>query len=108
MDQGRSFGTKPSGIGRLARLASHLEGVLYAGGWPVRLARAIGVRPTVRTVRYAVALGPAGAGLPPLRIAYASDFHAGPLTDPSVLSEACAALHMLAADVLLLGGDFVT
>jgi len=104
-------GTQPgpeSRLARLARLASRLEGVLFAGGWPIRLARAIGVRPTVRSVQYTVALGPAGAGLPPLRIAYASDFHAGPLTDPSVLSEACAALRMLAADVLLLGGDFVT
>ena len=46
--------------------------------------------------------------MPPLRLAYASDFHAGPTTDPSVLRAACAALRETAPDVLLLGGDFVT
>jgi predicted MPP superfamily phosphohydrolase len=94
--------------GRLARLADRLESILYAGGWPVRLARALGAQPVVRTVQYVVGVGPTSAGIAPLRIAYASDFHAGPLTDASVLREACAALRRSAPDVLLLGGDFVT
>jgi predicted MPP superfamily phosphohydrolase len=46
--------------------------------------------------------------MPPLRIAYASDFHAGPATDSSVLRDACAVLRAASPDVLLLGGDFVT
>jgi predicted MPP superfamily phosphohydrolase len=98
-----------TGDSRLARLASHLEGVLYRGNWPVRLVRALGVRPVVRTARHAIALnGRSALGRPPLRLAYASDFHAGPTTDPSVLRSACAELRALAPDVLLLGGDFVT
>ena len=92
----------------LARTASRLEGLLYRGGWPVRLARAIGIRPGVRTVRHEVDLGLGSGGIPPLRIAYASDFHAGPTTDASVLRAACADLRAVAADLLLLGGDFVT
>jgi predicted MPP superfamily phosphohydrolase len=74
----------------------------------VRLARALGIRQTVRTVSHAVGLGPRAEGMPPLRIAYASDFHAGALTDPAVLEAACAGLRDLAPDLLLLGGDFVT
>jgi predicted MPP superfamily phosphohydrolase len=98
-----------TGESRLARLASHLEGVLYRGNWPVRLVRAIGVRPAVRTARHAIALnGRSVPNRPPLRLAYASDFHAGPTTDATVLRAACAGLRALEPDVLLLGGDFVT
>lgn len=43
----------------------------------------------------------------PLRIAFASDFHAGPTTHPDLLADACGVLARLQADVLLLGGDFV-
>lgn len=46
--------------------------------------------------------------MPALRIAYASDFHAGPTTDPGLLRAACERLRTAAPDVLLLGGDFVT
>lgn len=93
---------------RLARTASQLEALLYRGGWLVRVARAIGVRPGVRTVQHAVRVSAGPTGMPPLRIAYASDFHAGPTTDASVLRAACAELRAAAADLLLLGGDFVT
>jgi hypothetical protein len=72
------------------------------------LVRALGVRPTVRTAHHSVTLGSLPDGVPPLRIAYASDFHAGPLTDPAVLEAACAELRAAAPDLLLLGGDFVT
>ncbi|MBC7671690.1 MAG: metallophosphoesterase [Polaromonas sp.] len=44
----------------------------------------------------------------PLRVAFASDFHAGATTSARVLANACAALDALAPDVLLLGGDFVS
>ena len=44
----------------------------------------------------------------PLKIAFASDFHAGPTSDPAVLRQACEALRAAQPDVLLLGGDFVT
>jgi hypothetical protein len=98
-----------TGENRLARLASYLESVLFRRGWPVRLVRALGVRPTVRTARHAIALnGRSVAGRAPLRLAYASDFHAGPTTDATVLQAACAQLRASTPDVLLLGGDFVT
>jgi predicted MPP superfamily phosphohydrolase len=43
----------------------------------------------------------------PLRIAFASDFHAGPTTPPALLDAAVDALAAANADVVLLGGDFV-
>src|SRR5215212_2709990 len=92
----------------IAYTASRLEGMLFRGGWPVRVARAMGVRPSVRIIRHAVSLSRPGAAPRPLRIAYASDFHAGPTTDPSVLRAACESLRVAAPDLLLLGGDFVT
>ena len=50
-----------------------------------------------------------GFGFPlgPLRIAFGSDFHAGPTTHPDVLGAACEALADARPDLLLLGGDFV-
>lgn len=52
---------------------------------------------------------PPGVALPrPLRVAFASDFHAGPSTHPAVFEELVDELHRQSPDVLLLGGDFVT
>jgi predicted MPP superfamily phosphohydrolase len=48
-----------------------------------------------------------GIPLPPLRIAFASDFHAGPTTHPDILRSACETLAASGPDLLLLGGDFV-
>ncbi|MBC7977333.1 MAG: metallophosphoesterase, partial [Myxococcales bacterium] len=45
--------------------------------------------------------------MPPLRIAFASDLHAGPTTHPTVLDDGFAALAAAEADVILLGGDYV-
>jgi hypothetical protein len=43
-----------------------------------------------------------------LRIAFASDFHAGPTTSPALLDAAVDTLTAAQADLLLLGGDFVS
>jgi predicted MPP superfamily phosphohydrolase len=45
---------------------------------------------------------------PAIRIAFASDLHAGPATHPGLIAEACRALAAARADLLLLGGDFVS
>jgi predicted MPP superfamily phosphohydrolase len=83
-----------------------LERLLYRGGWAVRVARAVGLRPeivrSVHTVEAPVI--PAGQAL---RIAFASDFHVGPTTDAQVVSAACRAIVASRPDVVLLGGDFV-
>jgi hypothetical protein len=73
----------------------------------VRLARALGAQPLVTTTQFELAANSGRPPISPLRIAYASDFHAGPTTDRAVLQSACAALAACAADVVLYGGDFV-
>jgi predicted MPP superfamily phosphohydrolase len=91
----------------LADVIGHIEHALHGNGWAVRLLRALGIRPTVQTTAYLLAGSDGQARTPPLRVAYASDFHAGPTTDPAVVTAACAALRAVRPDVLLLGGDFV-
>jgi uncharacterized protein len=46
-------------------------------------------------------------GVKPLRLAFVSDLHAGPTTHPRLIAEAIGAVRALAADVVLLGGDYV-
>lgn len=82
--------------------------MLAGGGWAVDLTRALGFRADVRTTRHSILIDHGSLPRDPLKLAYASDFHAGPTTDPAVLHHACEALRSASADVLLLGGDFVT
>ncbi|HEX6107008.1 MAG TPA: metallophosphoesterase [Gemmatimonadales bacterium] len=81
------------------------ERLIYRGGWPARAAARLGYRPRARVVHHRVRLPL--PGLPPFRIAYASDFHAGPTTSPALLAQACEALAEARPDLLLLGGDYV-
>lgn len=77
--------------------------------WAARAADAAGLQ-TGRPVEVDRVLVPVGrrATAPPLRVAFASDFHAGATTSARVLEEACAAIADEKPDLLLLGGDFVT
>lgn len=79
----------------------------YYGHWPARLVRAIGLQRRVRVIHHRVVAKGWPAGRPPLRLAFASDLHAGPTTHPSILDEAFAQLAAARADVVLLGGDYV-
>jgi uncharacterized protein len=91
----------------IARVVYRIETALHAGRWAVSLARALGIRPQVTTASYSLVGRNTGSGFPALRLAYASDFHAGPTTDPAVARLACAALRAAEPDVVLFGGDFV-
>jgi hypothetical protein len=62
----------------------------------------------VRVTYQDVELGPERQLAQPLRIGFASDFHAGPTTHPALFDDLLAALHAERPDVLLLGGDFVS
>ncbi len=61
----------------------------------------------VQVRHHAIATPRWPAAASPLRIAFASDLHAGPTTHPSLLDEAFEALAATNADVILLGGDYV-
>ena len=89
---------------RASGAACHLA---FRGGWGARLARRLGLQPLPVTRRHAVVAPRRAPGAPTLRIAFASDFHAGASTHPAVLAAACARLAEARADVILLGGDYV-
>jgi len=94
--------------GRLAGEA--VARTVYRQGWAARAWQRLPGRTAVDVVRHALALLPRRdeTGLrPALRIAFASDFHLGPLTAPRLLDNAFARLTELAPDVLVLGGDYV-
>jgi predicted MPP superfamily phosphohydrolase len=67
----------------------------------------VGVPTAPRIARHTIALRHGSGPVRAFRIAYASDFHAGPTTHPTLLAAACAALREAQPDLLLLGGDFV-
>ena len=104
----------PRWFGRARRLSPRMKAaevmwdVLYRGAWPARAARRIGLQGRFAVARHELALASWPAGAPPLRVAFASDFHAGPATAPRLIAEAGEALAGLDADLLLLGGDFVS
>jgi len=94
------------------RLRTHLVERLLArvggNGWMAELAYRAGVQPPVVVDTLALCLPAPAPVLPALRIAFASDFHAGPTTHPQAIAAACATLAQLQPDLLLLGGDFVS
>jgi uncharacterized protein len=84
-----------------------LDGVFRPRGWAARVAYALGLQGG--EVRLSSHLIPAVRdGRPPLRIGFASDFHAGTTTSPVLLAQAFQQLADARPDVLLLGGDFVS
>lgn len=80
---------------------------LYGGGWPAAIARRLGLQPDVSLRTHTLHLPGRVASAPPLRVGFASDFHAGPTTHPKVVDRACRMLADASPDVLLLAGDFV-
>jgi hypothetical protein len=87
-----------------------LDTVWRPGGWASKLCFHAGLQGRLRATSHVIDLGriaddPARR---PLRVAFASDFHAGPTTHPKLLEAACTALTEFEPDVLLLGGDFVS
>ena len=85
-----------------------LDSLFRPGDWAARTSRALGLQGRLRQRNTTLSLVRGHGDAPPLRIAFASDFHAGATTHDRTLEEACRALAALEPDVLLLGGDFVS
>ena len=79
----------------------------YADGWAARLTHRFGLHGHLEVNEAAFTL-PRWRGWEPLRIAFASDFHAGPTTHPGLLDDACHAIEAVRPELVLLGGDFVS
>jgi predicted MPP superfamily phosphohydrolase len=78
----------------------------YARNWPARMLERLPAWNRVELREHVLPLLPAGSRRP-LRIAFASDLHIGPVTPRRLLDDAFARLTALAPDVLLLGGEYV-
>ena len=99
-------GRRPQSFGRL--LFETIAPLLYFGGWGASVSHRLGLHGSVDVERFEVAL-PGRPGPPrSLRIVFASDFHAGPTTDPRLLRTACDLIEEARPELLLLGGDFVS
>jgi hypothetical protein len=77
----------------------------FVAKWSYRSGLHGRLRVTHHEVRLGVETPPLHA---PLVLAFASDFHAGPLTHPELFSSLTHELSNHRPDVLLLGGDFVS
>src|SRR5687768_2947493 len=83
-------------------------GLLYTGGWPAAITRVIGLQGTLQVTEHVFRIPRARGDAPELRVAYASDFHAGPTLHPKLLRDTLAAISDAHPELVLLGGDFVS
>lgn len=83
-------------------------GMLYAGGWPAVVTNAVGLQGKLQLSEHVFRIRRLRSNAPVLRVAFASDFHAGPTLHRRLLADAMSALEQARVDVLLLGGDFVS
>ena len=89
------------------RNAESLERLFYRSGWAARICYAVGLQGSIHIDRRDIVLRKSSFSTP-LRLAFASDFHAGPLTDERLLRAVTAAIADFRPHVVLLGGDFVS
>lgn len=85
-----------------------LDGVFRPGNWAAALSYRFGLQGQLQVAEHTFRISRTAARVRPLRVAFASDFHAGATTDVRLLERAAVALMELHPDVLLLGGDFVS
>ncbi len=105
----RVFQARCDGVSRFRitarkRASERVQAIIGGNGWPGRL---FGTPRDVTTTEHDIRLADWPQDAPPLRIAFASDFHAGPTTHPDLWAAACDALESARPDIVLVGGDFV-
>src|SRR5687767_4121796 len=83
-------------------------GILYSGGWPGVVTHALGLQGELRVEEHVLRIRRAQPDAPPLRVLYASDFHCGPTLNRKLLDHVMRAIRGARADLILLGGDFVS
>src|ERR1700728_3539819 len=78
------------------------------GGLAARWSFSCGLHGRFNVTRHEIPV-PKEKGLPgPLVIAFASDLHAGPTTDPRMFEVLHTAIETEKPDVILLGGDYIS
>lgn len=91
---------------RWRQLGEAIEHRIYRGGWAARLARRLSLQGRLHVDVRQIMINDASA--PPLKLAFISDLHAGPLTEPSIFDAIVDAVNAFAPDIVLLGGDYVS
>jgi predicted MPP superfamily phosphohydrolase len=81
---------------------------LLMNGWVAGLSYRLGGHGQLEVARHEVVLGHDQRLPRPLRVAFASDFHAGPTTHPALFDALLEQLRIERPDVLLLGGDYIS
>jgi len=85
-----------------------LLGAAMLGGRLSALSYRIGLHGKLGVTRHTLALPSERRLAQPLKIAFASDFHAGRTTHPAIFDDLFACIASEQPDVLLLGGDYIT
>jgi predicted MPP superfamily phosphohydrolase len=85
-----------------------LDTLFRPENWAARLTHKLGLQGRLRTTTTVIQPPGKLRREATLRIAFASDFHAGSTTDDALLADACRMLDALEPDIVLLGGDFVS
>lgn len=93
---------------RWGNILDAMQTVLYAGGWVARTSYSLGLQGKLHIDSQDIELPIRPPLAEPLRLAFASDIHAGPVTDPRMFDGLMRAIEDFAPHVLLLGGDFVS
>jgi hypothetical protein len=83
-------------------------GLLYSGGWPAVITRAIGLQGTLELAEHVFRIRRAKPDAPAIRVVFAADFHVGPTLHAKLLADVFASISDARPDLLLLGGDFVS
>jgi predicted MPP superfamily phosphohydrolase len=91
---------------RWRQLGEAVEHRFYYGGWAARIAKALSLQGRLHIDERALVIN-SKASLP-LKLAFVSDLHAGPLTHPAIFDAIVDAVNAFVPDVLLLGGDYVS
>jgi predicted MPP superfamily phosphohydrolase len=89
------------------RASEYFQDLIYRDSWPAAWTSRI-LAPSFRVWHERLELRKPLGAAPRLRLAFAADFHAGPLTPPDSIRRACEALTAAKPDLILLGGDFVS
>lgn len=90
------------------RIGESILDSLLMKGWIAKLSYRCGLHGKLSITHYNLRLAPEKQLSTPLKIAFLTDFHAGPSTHTAIFDQAFKAIADLKPDLLLLGGDFVS
>jgi len=97
---------RPRNYSQLTHFKERSFGWVFGRPWLVRMGQWLGMPSEVQVQQ--LVFDHTRCAHPELRIAFASDLHAGPTTHPAIIEHACREMAATKADLVLWGGDFVS